>query len=491
MYLISECVENNTKKVYGYLSVADDKIDYYTWNNTCGISSSVILATEEEKQWYLACKKANKFIEKEKALKSFKQETKFIEGKWYKINNCWWAKFQTIHGSGTYWRYSEAISQSKIYTDLPHNLSDWKDVSIELLNDLSEIQAYLPEGHVDKIKKEVLVQTGFDQQKACATCKYNHNCSKAPHNTKGQTCPAIDGQHYPKEINTMKENVEEIPEYVELFKEGFDYNYLGRIFKTSEAPPWKEWTWKYILNENTEFKQYFRPLTASIYNTQFKKEEPVDLLAEAKKRYPISSKFKCPNGNKSLYESDYDIKSDTWTVTTYKIIRITDQDCVHSGNGYLYFNGKWATAISEVKQPEEKKWQVGGYIKFLKEYGGHPKGTISKINKVCSNCIYVNHKYNNFNDDCALYQSECEWVGMSKPSWYKEQQEKVTQHWSSWGTSNHLGYLGTKGDEKPVEKEQLYNITIKKSKVQQVEVVPLQKPCIISTRKSKFKLQIN
>ncbi len=82
---------------------------------------------------------------------------------------------------------------------------------------------------------------------------------------------------------------------------------------------------------------------------------------------------------------------------------------------------------------------------------------------------------------------ECEWVGMQKPSYYEEQQEKAQQQWSSWGTNNHLGYLTS---------EQILNlhnepITIKKSKVQQVEVVPLQKPCIISTKKSKFKLQIN
>lgn len=380
MYLISECIESNTKKIHGYLSIADDKIDYYTWNNTCGASSSVILATEEEKQWYLACKKANKFIPQEEALKSFKQETKFIEGKWYKINNCWWAKFQTIHGSGVYWRYSEAIPQSKIYIDLPHNVLDWKDVSIELLTDLSEIQAYLPEGHVDKIKKE----------------------------------------------------------------------------------------------------------------------EPVDLLAEARKRFPVGSKFKCPNGNKSHYEANYNKEDDTWTVTTYKIIRIEGQDCVHSGNGYLHFKGKWAIIISEAKQPEEEKWKVGGWVRITKdfEYRGisYKKGEVYKI-------TYVNKTINPsvISVDAAdkkveMYTefssqiSECEWVGMNKPN---ELSMSNAHNWGEMGTRNNLAYLGTKGDEKPVEKEQLYNVTIKKSKVQQVEVVPLQKPCIISTRKSKFKLQIN
>jgi len=79
------------------------------------------------------------------------EEVKFEVGKWYKINNCWYAKFMVIHGSGTYWRHSDVITTTGNFCKDPGNLSeDWKSVSMELLTDLSEIQKYLPERHPDK-----------------------------------------------------------------------------------------------------------------------------------------------------------------------------------------------------------------------------------------------------------------------------------------------------------------------------------------------------
>ena len=433
MYLISECIENSTKKVHGYLSVANDKIEYYTWSNTCGTSSSVILATEEEKQWYLACKKANKFIEKEEALKSFKQETKFIEGKWYKSKMGNYYKFLKLEFN-KWWSSEEILSGSYNKINDDRGPQSWINGLVEI--PLSEIQAYLPEGHVDKIKKEVLVQTGFNQQKACATCKYNYNCKKAPHAINGKLCSAINGQHYPKENNIMKESVEEMPEYVELFKEGFDYTYLGKIFKTSEALPinWSRvFTWKYLVIDSNH-KQYFRPSTASAYNAQFKKEEPMDLLAEAKKRYPVGTEYygiKHGKKIKALYEPALR------TTGHYSGIK-EGVVGIEVSEDYVYLDGVWAEIISEAKQPE------------------------------------------------------CEWVGMSKPSSFGEQIDVKNIHqWSGMHPENHLAYLGGIDLYEECAKPQVLNITIKKSKVQQVEVVTLQKPCIISTRKSKFKLQIN
>ena len=84
-----------------------------------------------------------------------KEETKFEEGKWYKINNAWYAKHECIHGSGRYWRHSDRITIHKTFYDKSGNLGDdWKSAPIVLLEDLSEIQQYLPEGHPDKFKEE-------------------------------------------------------------------------------------------------------------------------------------------------------------------------------------------------------------------------------------------------------------------------------------------------------------------------------------------------
>ena len=443
MYLISECIENSTKKVHGYLSVANDKIEYYTWSNTCGTSSSVILATEEEKQWYLACKKANKFIEKEEALKSFKQETKFIEGKWYKSKMGNYYKFLKLEFN-KWWSSEEILSGSYNKINDDRGPQSWINGLVEI--PLSEIQAYLPEGHVDKIKKEVLVQTGFNQQKACATCKYNYNCKKAPHAINGKLCSAINGQHYPKE-NIIKQELTSLPEkwcikrntsqntlvtdyinrtyntyyFDQVFSDDFYYsngNHGSQIYGTEITfDQFKKW----VLKENVE-------------EIPIKKEELMDLIAEAKKRYPVGTEYygiKHGKKIKALYEPTLR------TTGHYSGIK-EGVVGIEVSEDYVYLDGVWAEIISEAKQPE------------------------------------------------------CEWVGMSKPSSFGEQIDVKNIHqWSGMHPENHLAYLGGIDPYEECVKPQVLNITIKKSKVQQVEVVPLQKPCIISTRKSKFKLQIN
>jgi hypothetical protein len=80
---------------------------------------------------------------------------KFEVGKWYKINNCWYAKFNMIHGQNTYWQYTESITFQGVYNKLSDNIkmSSIKDgLSVVLLTDLREIQQYLPDNHPDKIK---------------------------------------------------------------------------------------------------------------------------------------------------------------------------------------------------------------------------------------------------------------------------------------------------------------------------------------------------
>lgn len=72
------------------------------------------------------------------------KEPIFEVDKWYKINNCWYAKFNSITDSGKYWKFSERITSDKEYHDDHSSLENYKDFPIELLTDLSEIQEYLP-----------------------------------------------------------------------------------------------------------------------------------------------------------------------------------------------------------------------------------------------------------------------------------------------------------------------------------------------------------
>ena len=78
------------------------------------------------------------------------KEPIFEVDKWYKINNCWYAKFNCITESNKYWKFSERITSDKEYHDDHSSLENYKDFPIELLTDLSEIQQYLPDGHDDK-----------------------------------------------------------------------------------------------------------------------------------------------------------------------------------------------------------------------------------------------------------------------------------------------------------------------------------------------------
>ena len=112
------------------------------------------LANAEEKHWLNECIKANKFIEKSEALKTFKQEPMFEVGKWYKNigkNNSCYAKCKKFENGEFY--ISDIILPNKkydIYTNSSYfDYNNYKKA--ELLTDLTEIQPYLPDGHSNKL----------------------------------------------------------------------------------------------------------------------------------------------------------------------------------------------------------------------------------------------------------------------------------------------------------------------------------------------------
>lgn len=74
---------------------------------------------------------------------------------------------------------------------------------------------------------------------------------------------------------------------------------------------------------------------------------------------------------------------------------------------------------------EKNELQVGGYVRFLINYGGHKKGTVGKITQINAQTISVNLPYYQTKDDCCLVSHEFEWLGMNFPSinpkieWYE------------------------------------------------------------------------
>lgn len=296
-------------------------------------------------------------------------------GTWYKSKMQNYFKFKEFKNS--YFYSSEEIF-NKIWTrreegwaeEVGGRESGWTKELTEA--SLSEIQQYLPDGHVDKIniEKEVLVQTGLNQSEACDSCKYHNDCSKGPHNKTGnERCPAINGQHYPKQEN-------QIPEYLE---------------------------------------------------------------------------------------------------------------------------GKWAEIVSPSEKKAEIPWTVGGWVRLTKDFkykgNNYKKGEYHQITAVSQsvNPSVVNFKYTDNLGNTLKVEAytqfstqtpECEWIGMNQPSWYEEQDRLVTERIKNFNI--FIGYNAT-SDSYENKQPELF----KKNKGTSVEVLPLQKPCLISTKKKKSKLIFN
>jgi hypothetical protein len=137
------------------------------WNRGFSWSADAIdwvgikLANFSNIKWLNACIAANKFISKEEALK---KEVKFEVGKWYKVtdnhlkvigNNIWIIKFLEKNENGII-RSSEHFNNNQIIQG--GNFGTLKDYNFTEVS-LSEIQQYLPEGHIDKVVEKWSVGT--------------------------------------------------------------------------------------------------------------------------------------------------------------------------------------------------------------------------------------------------------------------------------------------------------------------------------------------
>jgi len=85
----------------------------------------------------------------------------FIKDRWYKITNLnWWFKY--IHTDGMYTIYmSESISLNGLYYSNNSIYISSNEDEFKLLEDLSEISKYLPDGHIDKIIINEIIDTSY------------------------------------------------------------------------------------------------------------------------------------------------------------------------------------------------------------------------------------------------------------------------------------------------------------------------------------------
>ena len=358
------------------------------------------------------------------------QETKgsnveFIPGKWYKLIGCEnaYRKCSRIPVEDRL-PYSELIGKSGYRCETGSSVDLTR---IKLLEDLSEIQEYLPDGHPDKIGsfnfevgkwykwyqknhgnyhygkvKEINITTDTLVMTPWIIQCDNYNYSGTFDLSKAEQIQEIsveDIQEFlPKDhsdkiskscINEV-ENLEfKKGEYIvitdkfdsyskdfisnHIYKQRKDSTYLCPEYDSllSKTNGWIKYTrnnthnWRYATQEEIdEYERRGKPY--NVTELQKKELSMKEIQEECKKRFPIGCTFTNTKG-----ETDV-LRNDSYT---YHIIEQTIW--AHSGGGLLYADGKWAELIS---LPEENITEIPEYIECTETQESYfIKGNIYKV----------------------------------------------------------------------------------------------------------------
>lgn len=351
-------------------------------------------------------------------------------GKWYKFLNgsLKFGKYEKIHNSGNRIKFSEVITSTGIYDNKSTHIDFTSN--IEPLEDLSEIQKYLPNEHPDKIKSNVfkkgeyivligdgqstggarLVQSDQFIKNHCYKVRENSTFLKTELDSNGSTtngweCVPYNPNQFHKTRNWRYATQEEIDEYerrgkpydvTELNKQSlpdegsieikhFPENlirYLENNDRKSVSGDssynkekviiaWNKSSYWFCSVESSRpkySKDFIEKIIGqSIYSDRLletKKELSMEEIQEkCKKRFPIGCTF-IPVGSSNRRI----LKKDSYT---YSIVG--KQIWAHSGAGYLYGDGKWATLVS-LPEEEPKKFEKPDVLY-------HSKSTIKVVKK--------------------------------------------------------------------------------------------------------------
>lgn len=233
-----------------------DQFDNYS-KEWC--TSSIVTLREStlgEKHWLNECIKANKFISYEEAMKTFKPQ--YIVNKWYKVKDwkfSYYVKFKSLEKVG-YNKINGEIINAGTYKGDDYLANDQMEEKLELLEDLSEIQEFLPANHPDKVPTSLVGRYVKCLRDNANSCKVNDEWVRQ---AEYYQIGSIDGKYYKlkdgnylgyidrpdsqfKEkgfelmpVGFCPDNV--IPEYVECLEEDATYNIKNRIYKVIS---WKE-----------------------------------------------------------------------------------------------------------------------------------------------------------------------------------------------------------------------------------------------------------
>lgn len=173
---------------------------------------------------------------------------------------------------------------------------------------------------------------------------------------------------------------------------GFDDKYVYGSEYLGKNKIWEkgDFSWDIktpqLLTDLSEIQE-FLPL-----NHPDKQPNIQNVLNECKKRFPIGCKYKCANGNNDdVFEGSV---NGVFEVKEY-IIKENPHFGVHSGNGWLYINGKYAEIVSLLEEKKydginmekQEEYKVGEYWFFKDSQNGQKKLYI--IDDIIENRIII------------------------------------------------------------------------------------------------------
>jgi hypothetical protein len=179
---------------------------------------------------------------------------------------------------------------------------------------------------------------------------------------------------------------------------------LGRYWSVIKVKP--------ILLEDLSEIQEFLPDNHpdKVSSNNIKKLSKEELLAEAQRRYPIGTKFKCTYDKKvyTVYSYSNVIKNG-WVYENDLVVQVEEK----TGIGrYLYFQGKWAEKLGEVNSVEY----------YVREW---PSGTLTMGCKNVSEGMEYFKSLENYYNEGGVRINEC--YGYLKNNYSDKPQRKATK----------------------------------------------------------------